>query len=75
MGALVNNFLYKLFKQINYSQIKKLECYAAFILPKIKETDSSTLGLWTAKQLRAKASQPSLNKQRQSYISPLLSSP
>ncbi len=36
---------------------KKRGC---FYLAKTNETDSSTLGLWTAKQLPAIASQPSL---------------
>ena len=60
-------------KQIKFLNLKKLEFYSAFILQKNKETDSSTLGLWTAKQLpvyprSGSASQPSLFKQRQSYI-------
>jgi len=53
-------------KQIKFLNLKKLEFYSAFILQKNKQTDSSTLGLWTAKQLSAKASQPSFFKQRQS---------
>ena len=55
-------------KQIKFLNLKKLEFYSAFILQKNKETDSSTLGLWTAKQLSAKAGRPNFFKQRQSYI-------
>ena len=52
-------------KQIKFLNLKKLEFYSAFILQKNKETDSSTLSLWTAKQQRS--SKPSFYKQRQSY--------
>lgn len=49
-------------KQIKFLNLKKLEFYSAFILQKNKETDSSTLSLWAAKQKK-----PSFSKQRQSY--------
>ena len=48
-------------KQIKFLNLKKLEFYSAFILQKNKEIDSSTLGLWTAKQKKL-----SFSKQRQS---------
>ena len=55
-------------KQIKFLNLKKLEFYSTFVLQKNKKTDSSTLGLWTAKQLSAKAGRLSFFKQRQNYI-------
>lgn len=58
-------------KQIKFLNLKNLEFYSAFIFQKNKETDSSPLGLWTAKQpsvypRSGSAGRPSFSKQRQS---------